>query len=46
MISSYNPLATWIPILVIFAITCVREAAEDINRYKRDKVRFHAASHF
>ncbi|OAO16472.1 phospholipid-transporting atpase [Blastocystis sp. ATCC 50177/Nand II] len=37
VISSYNPLATWIPILVIFAITCVREAAEDINRYKRDK---------
>lgn len=38
IISSYNPYATWIPIGVIFAITCIREGVEDYHLYKRDKV--------
>ena len=38
MITAYNPLTTWIPIIFIFTLTAIREAVEDIRRYKTDRV--------
>lgn len=38
IIAAYHPLTTWIPIIVIFALTGIREAVEDYNRYLVDCV--------
>ena len=37
VITAYNPLTTWIPIIFIFTLTAIREAVEDIRRYKTDR---------
>ncbi|CBK21934.2 LOW QUALITY PROTEIN: uncharacterized protein [Blastocystis hominis] len=39
IITTYHPLTTWAPIIFIFALTAIREAYEDILRYKNDKVK-------
>ncbi|OHT05140.1 Phospholipid-transporting ATPase 2 [Tritrichomonas foetus] len=36
-VSPVNPLTTWIPILVIFAITFIREGIDDFKQHKLDK---------
>ncbi|PRP74084.1 phospholipid-transporting ATPase 2-like isoform 1 [Planoprotostelium fungivorum] len=36
-ITPVNPAATWIPLLVIFSITALKEAVDDYKRYTRDK---------
>jgi len=36
-VAPVNPLTTWVPIMVIFAVTGVREAADDWHRHQHDK---------
>eukprot|EP00698_Gefionella_okellyi_P017027 TRINITY_DN4930_c0_g2_i1.p1 TRINITY_DN4930_c0_g2~~TRINITY_DN4930_c0_g2_i1.p1 ORF type:complete len:1133 (+),score=217.67 TRINITY_DN4930_c0_g2_i1:38-3436(+) len=37
-ITPVSPLTTWIPLLFIFALSALREALDDINRWRSDKV--------
>lgn len=37
-ITPVNPLTTWLPLAVIFAVTAVKEAIDDVGRARADKI--------
>jgi phospholipid-translocating ATPase len=37
LITPVNPLTTWGPLLFIFAVTSIKEAWDDLGRWKMDK---------
>jgi phospholipid-translocating ATPase len=37
VISPVDPASTWVPLAIIFAISAIKEAVDDIKRYLNDK---------
>lgn len=35
-ITPVNPLTTWLPLIFIFAVTAVKEAVDDVRRWRAD----------
>ena len=37
-VTPVDPITTWAPLFFIFAVSAIKEAADDFNRYQHDKM--------